>query len=257
MSRRHIAITGASSGIGEGLVRHFAAKGWKVSMVARRQALMEALAEAYPQAETFVAAADLTDLDHCTDWVAAAEAALGPIDVLVNNAGAQFVEPTIGVTDERAEWLFRLNTLAPMRLGRRVVGGMLDRGYGTLVNIASVAALQPTPHMGHYGGTKAALAQWSEVMRSEVAARGVHVLTVYPGPVETPLEAAAREKIDSNFLLDQMPMGTPAELAQKIDDAIASRSARLVYPAFYLSTRWFPALSQWVSETFAPKAKEH
>ncbi len=255
MGARHIAVTGASSGIGEGLVRHYAAKGWKVSMVARRRELMEALAAEIPQVDTFVATADLTDLERCTGWVGEAEAALGPIDVLVNNAGAQYVEPALGVSDARAERLFALNVLAPMRLGRLVGESMVRRGAGALVNIASVAAITPTPHMAHYSGTKAALAMWSEVLRSEVAPAGVHVLTVYPGPVATPLEAAARERVESSVLLDTMPTGTTAELAAKIDAALGRSKARLIYPAFYATARYLPTVSQWVSEKLAPKSR--
>ena len=251
----HMAITGASSGIGEGLARHFAAKGWRITLVARRKALMDAIAGELPT-DSVVAATDLADLESCGDWIAEAERRLGPVDVFVNNAGAQFVEPALEVDDARAQWLFRLNVLAPMKLGRRFGLAMAERGAGALVNIASVAALQPTPHMAHYGGTKAALASWSEVLRTELVSRGVHVLTVYPGPVKTPLEAAARERVATSPLVGAMPVGTTAGLARAVESSLRRRAARLVYPGFYRTTRWFPAFSQWVSEQAAPPLRK-
>src|SRR5262245_28812310 len=94
----HVVVTGASSGIGEALVREYVRAGASVTMVARRRELMEKLA-AEVGGKTHVVATDLGDPAHATDWLAGAEAALGPVDILVNNAGAQIV----GVTSE-VEW---------------------------------------------------------------------------------------------------------------------------------------------------------
>lgn len=249
----HVAITGASSGIGAGLVRHCAKLGAKVTLVARRRELMEGLAAEFPDVETYVTTADLCDVSSATAWIEAAEEALGPIDVLVNNAGMQYVEPALEVSDERTQRMFALNVLSPMSIGRHVARAMVARGRGAVVNIASVAATTPTPRMAHYSASKAALASWSEVLRGEVADLGVVVLTVYPGPVSTPMEKAAREKVASSMLLDKMPIGNPEELAQEIDKALQSQAPRLVYPSIYGATRLFPAAAQWFTERLAPK----
>jgi NADP-dependent 3-hydroxy acid dehydrogenase YdfG len=87
----HIAITGASSGIGAAYARHFAAKGHKLTLVARREEHLKKLARALGEANVHVAIHDLADPKQAAAWIPAAEAALGPIDVLVNNAGVQIV----------------------------------------------------------------------------------------------------------------------------------------------------------------------
>ncbi|MFT7582600.1 MAG: short-subunit dehydrogenase [Myxococcota bacterium] len=122
----HIAITGPSSGIGEGLARHFAAQGWRVSLVARREAMLRALAESLP-ATTHTAICDLNELPHCGSWVAEAEAELGPIDVFVYNAGIQSVSEAVALADHATARLFRVNVLAPQRLARQIGSSMKQR----------------------------------------------------------------------------------------------------------------------------------
>src|SRR5258708_230579 len=100
----HVAITGASSGIGEALVREFVRAGAAVTMVARRRDLMEKLA-AEVGGKTRIVATDLANAAQALDWLAPAEAELGPIDVLINNAGVQIVEPTVEVDAARARAL--------------------------------------------------------------------------------------------------------------------------------------------------------
>lgn len=247
----HIAITGASSGIGEGLARQFDGADHKITLVARREELLEKLAASL-QAETSWHKADLTDLETCCDWVDAAEAKLGPIDVLINNAGMQFVEPTLGITNERAERLMTLNVAAPMRLIRRVAPAMIERGSGHIVNIASLAGVTFAPGMADYSASKAAIAAASETLNHELKAKGVHVLTVYPGPVATPLEKAARAQLEVTAAMDHLPTGNVEELAKKIDDCIRKKKARLIYPAVYGVTRHMRDISQWVTNAFAP-----
>ena len=92
----HVVVTGASSGIGEALVREYVRAGASVTMVARRREMMEKLA-AEVGGKTHVVATDLSDPAHAIDWLPAAEAALGPIDILINNAGAQIVGPSRGL----------------------------------------------------------------------------------------------------------------------------------------------------------------
>src|SRR5437868_1288653 len=136
----HVAITGASSGIGEALVREYARAGYAVTMVARRRELLESLARDVG-GKTHLVAADLSDAARALDWLAPAEAALGPIDVLINNAGVQYVEPTVDIDVTRARALLELDLIVPLALQNALLPQMLARNAGTIVNVSSLAAI--------------------------------------------------------------------------------------------------------------------
>jgi short-subunit dehydrogenase len=259
----HIVITGASSGIGEGLARYFGARhDVGLTLVARRGDVLQTLAAELP-ARTHVVAADLAADPHPGAWLAEAADALGPIDVLINNAGIQYVEPAVGVDDARAARMLALNVAAPMRLANAVLPTMLARRSGAIVNVASVAAITWTPGMAHYNASKSALAAWSETLRVELEGSGVQLLTVYPGPVATPMERAARSKLQGapsrgpSFaaagLVDRLPTGTPAELAQLIDEGLRKGTPRIIYPRLYRLARHLRGLTQWLTDRFTPR----
>ena len=247
----HVLITGASSGLGAGMARHFASLGWTLTLAARRQGLLEELAQSLA-VQTHTRATDLSDLTQCKPLIDEAQEALGPIDVLVNNAGIQFVEAYTGVSDERAELLLTVDYLAPLRLQRRVLEDMLPRRSGTIVNVASMAGIIATPGMCHYNGAKSALAASSESLRVELRSSGVHVVTVYPGPVQSPMESAARENFVSSAAVRHVPTGTPEGLAKLVAAAITKRRARVVYPRVYGLSRYYRVTSQWLTDLMTP-----
>ncbi|MFT7582577.1 MAG: short-subunit dehydrogenase [Myxococcota bacterium] len=251
---KHVVVTGASSGIGEGIARAYAAKGCAVTIVARRQERLEALALELGD-NVHIAVADLSNLDTCTAWIAPAEAALGPIDVLILNAGIQYVEPALEVDDARSDTLFAVNVHAPIRQALTVAPAMVARGEGAIVIIASMSAIVHTPYMAHYSASKAAIAAYFETLRTEVEPAGVKVLTVYPGPVSTPMEAAAKEQLGNPAMADKLPTGTPAGLARKIMKALRKGKPRLIYPKAYEISRHLRVTSQWLTERFSPKIR--
>src|SRR4051812_4125577 len=110
----HVAITGASSGIGEALVREFANAGAAVSLIARRKDLLDSIAGSLSTPH-FVKSVDLIDHENATRWIAEAEAKLGPIDILINNAGMQIVAPAEETDAVQGEDVLRLNLLTPLR----------------------------------------------------------------------------------------------------------------------------------------------
>src|SRR5882757_5620064 len=126
----HVAVTGASAGIGEAIARGYGRAGAAVTLVARRKDRLDAIAKEMGDVKTRTFGVDLSNPDGAGAWIAEAEAALGPIDVLVNNAGVQIVEPTDTTSVERGEQLLRLNVFTPMRLTLAVLPGMLARGNG-------------------------------------------------------------------------------------------------------------------------------
>jgi short-subunit dehydrogenase len=250
----HALVTGASSGIGEAIARALAAAGHDLTLVARRAAELDRVAASVPDVRVEKQIADLADLEDVGALVERATAALGPVGVLVNNAGAQIVGPTEEVAPEDGERLLRLNVFAPFRLTQAVLPDMLARGAGTIVNISSLSALAPTPGMYHYSASKAALAAASESLRAEVRKRGVHVVTVYPGPVRTAMADAAVARY-ARDPTGRLPVGTVEELARLVLRAIARKQPRVIYPRSYAVARMFPSLTRWSVDTFGPLPK--
>jgi short-subunit dehydrogenase len=246
----HALVTGASSGIGQSIARRLARDGHSLTLVARREAELQALA-AELKVPTCVVAADLS-VDACDSVVAAAVAAHGPVEILVNNAGVQTVDLVhrIGAADARR--MMSLNLDVPLRLFELVLPEMVSRGRGRIVNISSMAGVTPTPAMAHYSASKAALGAFSEAAGRDLADTGVHVLTVYPGPVATPMEAAARARLPG-LLARLVPTGDADELADRIVYALEWRKPRLFYPSFYALGWWLGGLGALSVLAGAPK----
>lgn len=253
----HVVVTGASAGIGEAIARAFSARGDAVTLVARRQNLLESLAKSLP-GPSRVVAADLSNPATAADFLPEAEAALGPIDVLVNNAGLQVIGPTATIDIERAEQSLMLNLLSPLRLTRAVLPGMLARKSGYIVDIASMAALAPTPYMTWYNASKAGLAGASEALRGELRGSGVHVITVYPGIIETDMGKAGLASYEKSWSVALQPRGTTQGLADRIVRAVERRRPRVIYPwPVNGLSRWMPPVTRWVMDRFTPRLTDH
>lgn len=252
----HVVVTGASSGIGEAIARAWLADGARVTMVARRKERLDALAEACGATDRcHVVKADLADPDAACAWVDGAESALGPIDVLVNNAGVQIVRRVEETDWADAERLLRLDLLVPLRLTTIVLARMIPRRSGCIVDIASMAALAPTPGMFFYNAAKAGLGAASESLRAEVKRHGIHVVTVYPGPVTSDMEAAGRAALEDSATARAAPVGSPDVLARMILRAVERRRPRIVYPRLYGLARHFPNATRWALDALTPSPK--
>lgn len=250
-SKPHVVVTGASSGIGAALVREYVRAGARVTMVARRRALLDQLAEELGD-DAVAMAIDLADPSQATGWIAEAIDRCGPIDVLVNNAGVQIVGATADVELAAMRALLELDLVTPLAIIQTVLPAMLARGRGAIVNVASLAALAPPPGMIHYSAAKAGLAAASESLRGELRSTGVHVLTVYPGPVDTPMARAAYDAIPPTGMVKALPQGEPAVLARRIRRAVERRVARVIYPRAYALVRHTPAITRAMLDAFTP-----
>ena len=250
----HVVVTGASSGIGEAIVREYLARGSRVTLVARRRDRLERIAAAGSD-RSHVVVADLADADASWSWLDDAEHALGPIDVLVNNAGVQIVKHAAETDWAEAERLLRLDLNVPLRLTTLALRRMIPRRSGTIVDIASAAALAPTPGMFFYNAAKGGLAAASEGLRAEVKKHGVHVVTVYPGPGASAMEAAGRAAYVDTAAKRLVPTGTPEVLARMVADAVARRRSRVVYPRMYGLARHLPNATRWALDAFTPAVK--
>jgi short-subunit dehydrogenase len=251
----HVAVTGASAGIGEAIAREYGRAGAAVTLVARRKERLDAIAKEMGEAKTKTFGVDLSNPEGACAWLEEAEAALGPIDVLVNNAGMQIVGPTDTAAVDRGEELLRLNVFTPMRLTRAVLPGMLARGSGTIVDIASMAGLTPMPGMFYYNAAKGGLANASEGLRGELRGTGVHVLTVYPGPVDTEMARKGYDAYEASWSARISPQGSTEGLARLVRRGVERRTARIIYPRFYVTALWFPRISRWVAARLSPPIK--
>jgi uncharacterized protein len=179
---RSALVTGASSGIGESFARTLAERGTDLVIVARRGELLEGLAaELRDRVKVEVMVADLTDPGRRK----AVEERVADVDLLVNNAGfgafGAFAELDLEVQLAEVE----LNVVALVRLAHAALPGMISRGRGGILNVASMAGFVPAPGSATYGATKAYVASFSESLHAEVRGQGVHVTALCPGFTRT------------------------------------------------------------------------
>jgi short-subunit dehydrogenase len=179
-------VTGASGGIGSHLATALTQGGARVVLSARSVAALEALSARLRDsgAEVAVVPADLTEPREVDGLVARAEAALGPLDVLINNAGVEITASYTALAPDELRGMTALNLAAPMVLTRQALPGMLARGRGHVVNIASIAGKGPTAYDVPYAATKAGLIGLTRSLRSEYRDTPVGFSAICPGFVE-------------------------------------------------------------------------
>jgi short-subunit dehydrogenase len=181
-------VTGASSGIGVELARQLAAKGHGVTLVARREDRLRELAEELERKHNVRAEAIGCDLSDAAarDALAARLAEGGlEVDVLLNNAGFGSAGDFQRLDQQGELRMVRTNVEAVVDLCGRYVPGMVERGRGAILNVASTAAFQPLPRQATYGASKAFVLAFSEALASDLKGTGVTVTALCPGPVRT------------------------------------------------------------------------
>ena len=192
--RSYALITGASAGLGAEFAKQLAAEGKNLILVARREDRLRELADALGQQysiRTQIIVADLSEPDAGSDIAESCIAADWQVDWLINNAG--IAGPDLLVDrDWRAQRdFYQLMMLSVADLCHRLIPGMVDRQYGRVINVASVAARVPRSGGCNYGPAKAYLVALSEELNLTVAARGVHVSALCPGFTHTDFHETA------------------------------------------------------------------
>ncbi|MEK6788193.1 MAG: SDR family oxidoreductase [Pseudomonadota bacterium] len=208
-------ITGASTGIGAALAREFAAHGHDLILVARSLGKLQALADelsAQHGIRAEVIAQDLAAPDAAAEVHAEVQRRGLTVDILVNNAGLLFEGPYWETPLASHQQLVQVNIGAVMALTHHFLPGMIARGRGRVLNLASTSAFQPVPYLATYAASKAFVLSFSEALSIELKGRGVTVTALCPGFTETEMIAKAEGKSMSVPLVRNM---TAEEVAQE------------------------------------------
>lgn len=178
-------LTGASRGLGVYMAEALANEGVNLVLAARSADDLQATAAKVEGlgVKAVIVPTDVTDPEALERLVATASSELGPIDLLVNNAGVERYRRYETAPIDEMEWIMRTNVLAPQILSRLVLPGMLERRKGHIVNVASVAGKTAVPFNSLYSSSKHALVGFSWSLREEVRSRGVSVSVLCPGYV--------------------------------------------------------------------------
>lgn len=206
-SGRIALVTGGSSGIGAAVAGRLVEEGARVASLDLRAGAPE---------DVLAIAGDVSSSSDVNAAVERVQRELGPIDVLVCSAGIPGKSlPTVDVTDEEWTRVLAINADGVFFCNRAVLPGMVERGYGRIVNVASIAGKEGNPMAAAYSASKAAVIALTKAIGKDVARTGVLVNCVAPAVVETPiLEGITEEHID--YMVERIPMGRigkPEEVA--------------------------------------------
>jgi 3-oxoacyl-[acyl-carrier protein] reductase len=191
-------VTGGASGIGEAVVRRLLAEGRRVAMLDLSPAT---------QAGVFSVTGDVSRSEDVNAAVGRVVTELGPVDVLVCSAGVPGASlRTVDVPDEEWKRTMAINADGVFYCNRAVLPGMLERGYGRIVNVASIAGKEGNPMATAYSASKAAVIAMTKAIGKDVAGTGVLVNCVAPAVIETPILAGmSQHHID--YMVERIPMG--------------------------------------------------
>jgi NAD(P)-dependent dehydrogenase (short-subunit alcohol dehydrogenase family) len=245
LAGKRILITGASSGIGEAAAERFARLGATVVVVARRQDLLDAVADRITTAGGTATAitCDISDMDAVDALVADVVERIGGVDILINNAGRSIRRP-LAESLERwhdVERTMVLNYYAPLRLMRGLAPGMLERKDGHIINVTTWGVLsEASPLFSVYNASKAALSSVSRIAETEWGPKGVHSTTLFYPLVATPM-------IEPTKAYNGMPALTSEEAAEWMVTAARTRPVRIA-PRIAIAARALDTIGpRWVN----------
>ena len=226
LAGRVAVVTGAAGGIGRAIAAALYAEGASVAVAdldgdAAAAYAAELNAAGTGAAKAFGVRVDVSNSTDVGAAVAVVERELGPVDVLVNNAGIDVIEPFIESKEETWRRIVEVNYLGPVLCTRAVLDGMIERGYGRIISISSDAGKVGSSGEAVYSGTKGGIIAFSKALAREMAAKGITVNCVCPGPTDTPLLGQIAERSQKMFdaLAKAVPMrrlGQPADIAPAV-----------------------------------------
>jgi short-subunit dehydrogenase len=254
-----VLLTGASGEIGSEAARRLAKGGAKLAISGRNEGRLKALAieiETAGAEAPAVLTADLGRRGSAQKLAEQAIEALGTVDALINNAGVT-MQGLIWVSGDgdAAREVFETNLWSPFALTHALAPAMVERGRGAIVNVSSMAGLSPIPRLGVYGASRAALAMATEAMELELTPRGVRVVEVVFGPIDTP---TANENRVGGMTMNKRAMGQLGPAADTIVSAVAGDEHGIVfYPHMMKLGTLFPPLMRRISRAQAGKTDVH
>ena len=226
-----VIVTGASSGIGAATARELAHQGARVVLAARRSGELEAQVHAITEAggRAIAIPTDVTDPAQVTRLVERTREAFGQVDVLVNNAGANWVRPLAETSADEIIRLLQVNLLGAMLLTRAVLPEMEQRRHGAIISVGSVAshvAIEPL-----YAATKFGVRGFSLALRRQLAGSGISVSLVTPGNIRTQMTSALQER-----------MPAPELIARTIAHLVIHPRREVIVPLKYHAIVWLDQL---------------
>jgi len=250
---KSVAITGAGSGLGEALARHYGAAGWRVAVTDEDLGRAEAVTEAIRRegGEAFASALDVredADFDTLTEQVMKR---WGGLQQLINNAGVAAAGTVEATPQADWDWVLAIDLLGVVRGCRHVAPLMRRQGEGHIVNMASFAGLAGAPGMSSYGVAKAGVVALSEGLRAELHPHGVGVSVVCPAFVATRLtdtmrETAAGTRAQVQRWMERSPVSA-AMLAATVFDRVQAGDFMILT---HRETRWLWRLKRWLPERY-------
>jgi NAD(P)-dependent dehydrogenase (short-subunit alcohol dehydrogenase family) len=217
LSGKSALVTGASSGLGRHFAEVLAAAGAKVAVAARRLDLVTKVCEAIERhgGTAVPVEMDVVRSASVDEALAAAAAALGGLDIVVNNAGVTATQPFLDIEEEEWDRVIDTNLRGSFLVAQRAARGMRERGGGAIVNIASILGLRVAGQVPAYVASKAGVVQLTKAMALELARHGIRVNALCPGYMETDLNREFFASEAGQALIRRIPqrrLGRPEEL---------------------------------------------
>ncbi len=211
---KRVLLTGASRGIGRAMARRFSEEGARVALVARNEASLRELAEQLP-GEALVVAEDLSHPDSPQRIVQRVQEAWGGVDVLVHNAGITRDRFLLRMKEEDFDAVMQVNLRAGLFLAREVLRGMVRQRQGVILFVSSVVGLVGNPGQTVYAASKAGLIALTKSLAKEVGSRGIRVLALAPGFIETDMTRDLPEEVKTAYFqqIALRRFGKPEEVA--------------------------------------------